>query len=74
MAHLRRLGYLVAGVEVFIPAVQRHRDLFGIGDVLGVHPRHRSVLLVQCTSDPHIGDRLKRVQDSENRRSAEGQS
>jgi hypothetical protein len=61
MAYLRRLGYLAARVEVYLPAVQRHRDLFGIGDVLGVHPRDRSVLLVQCTTAGHVADRLRRV-------------
>jgi hypothetical protein len=61
MAHLRRLGFVTARVEVYIPAVRRHRDLFGIGDVIGVHPRDRAVLLVQCTSDAHVADRLKRV-------------
>jgi hypothetical protein len=61
MRHLRRLGFLPATCERWIPGRNIRVDLFGIGDVLGVHPRDRAVLLVQCTSDAHVGDRLKRV-------------
>ena len=49
-------------VEVYIPAVKRHRDLFDIGDILGIYPRDRAVLQAQCASDGHIADRLKCVQ------------
>jgi hypothetical protein len=35
--------------------------LFGVGDVLAVHPDDRVTLLVQCTSSAHVGDRLRRV-------------
>jgi hypothetical protein len=62
LAHLRRLGFTAARVEVYIPAVRQHRDLFGIGDVLGVHPRDRAVLLIQATTDAHVANRLRRVQ------------
>jgi hypothetical protein len=61
LAHLRRLGFLAARVEVYLPAVRRHRDLFGVADVLAVHPRDRQLLLVQATSAPHVPDRLRRV-------------
>ena len=61
LAYLRRLGFLAAKVEVFIPAVRRHRDLFGIADCIGVHPGDRRVLLVQCTSAAHVSDRLRRI-------------
>jgi hypothetical protein len=60
--HLRRLGYsLAARVEVYIVQVQRHRDLFGVADVLAIHPRDRQVLLVQATTAGHVPDRLRRV-------------
>jgi hypothetical protein len=62
LAHLRRLGYLAARVEVYIPAVRRHRDLFGIADVIGIHPGERSMILVQATTAAHVPDRLRRVQ------------
>jgi hypothetical protein len=61
LAHLRRLGYLAASVERWIAQAGKKIDLFGIGDVLAVHPRERSVLLVQCTSDDDVSDRLMRV-------------
>jgi hypothetical protein len=49
-------------VERYIAPVRCKRDLFGIGDVLAVHPEERAVLLVQCTTDSHVSDRLKRIQ------------
>jgi hypothetical protein len=61
LVHLRRLGFLAATVEIWIPRVNRKRDLFGIGDVLAVHPRDKAVLLVQATTADHVADRLKRV-------------
>jgi hypothetical protein len=63
MQRLRQLGYLAARVEVYLPAVRRHRDLFGVADVLAVHPRERlPVLLVQATTAGHVPDRLRRLQ------------
>jgi hypothetical protein len=62
LAHLRRLGFLAAVVERWLPRVERKRDLFGIGDVLAIHPRDRLVLLVQATTAEHVADRLARVQ------------
>jgi hypothetical protein len=58
---LRRQGYLAAPVERYIPQVQKKLDLFGVADVLAVHPRDRVVLLVQATSADHVSDRLARV-------------
>jgi hypothetical protein len=62
LQELRRLGYLAAVVERWLPRVERKADLFGIGDVLAVHPRDRQLLLVQCTSAAHVPDRVRRVQ------------
>jgi hypothetical protein len=62
LARLRQLGFLADVCERFIAAVQRKRDLFGVADVIAVHPRDRLMLLVQATSRPHVGDRLKRLQ------------
>ena len=59
--YLRRLGFVAAPCELFIPAVQRKRDLFGIADVIGFHVRDRQPLLVQCTSLAHVRDRLARI-------------
>jgi hypothetical protein len=58
---LRRRGYLAAVVERWLPRVRRRLDLFGVGDVLAVHPRERVILLVQATSRAHVSDRLKRA-------------
>src|SRR5438046_3151706 len=47
---LRKLGFVADVVERTVTTPDRtfKRDLFGIGDVLGVHPRDRLVLLVQA--------------------------
>jgi hypothetical protein len=60
LAYLRRNGYLAAAVERWIAQVGKKRDLFGVGDLLAVHPKDKVFLLVQVTSLPHVGDRLKR--------------
>src|SRR5262245_20122745 len=62
LAYLRQLGYLAAVTERFIAQARKKIDLFGIADILAVHPRERSVLLVQCTTAAHVGDRLRRIQ------------
>lgn len=59
--HLRQLGFTATVCESWIPKVEKRRDLFGIADVIAVHPRDGIVLLVQATSLGHVGDRLARV-------------
>ena len=58
LAYLRRLGYLAAVVELWIPGANVRRDLFGFADVLAVHPRDRLFLLVQATTTDHAAHRL----------------
>jgi hypothetical protein len=58
---LRKLGFTAAVVERRIPGCFTTRDLFGIGDILGVHPGERVVLLIQTTTRDHLADRLRRV-------------
>jgi hypothetical protein len=56
---LRRLGFIADVVERWLPHVDRRHDLFHFGDVLAAHPRDRVILIVQCTTRQHLGDRLK---------------
>jgi hypothetical protein len=63
LALLRRAGFLADVVERWIPRANVRRDLFGIGDVLAVHPRRREILLLQVTSGAHVGDRLAKVRE-----------
>jgi hypothetical protein len=58
---LRRSGFLAEVVEKWIPRVNKRRDLFGIGDVLGVHPIRREFLLVQSTSASNVSARLEKA-------------
>ena len=61
LARLRKLGYHAGIVERRLPRCFITRDLFGIADVLAVHPGERTVLLVQATTAAHLADRLRRV-------------
>jgi hypothetical protein len=63
LVHLRRLGFLADVVERWLPRANRKRDLFGVADVLAVHPRDQLILLVQATTAAHVADRLRRVQE-----------
>jgi hypothetical protein len=60
---LRKLGYTAAVVERRLPNCFTTQDLFGIGDVLGVHPGERIILLVQTTSASNFAKRLRRVRE-----------
>jgi hypothetical protein len=62
LALLRRSGYLAEVVERWIPRANRRRDLFHLGDVLGVH-RHRqpAFLLVQATSLANVSSRVAKA-------------
>lgn len=58
---LRKLGYLAAVVESWVPRINVRRDLFGLADVLAIHPRDKLVLLVQATSDANVSARLRKI-------------
>jgi hypothetical protein len=58
LAYLRRLGYLAAAVERWIPGANVRADLWHFADVLAVHPRDRLFLLVQATTTDHAAHRL----------------
>jgi len=53
---------LLSVVEKWLP-IERRRDLFGIGDVLGVHPRGE-FLLVQCTSASNVSARVAKARST----------
>jgi hypothetical protein len=58
---LRRHGYTAEPVERWLPRVNVRRDLFHVGDVLGVHPTRREILLVQATSLGNISTRITKA-------------
>jgi hypothetical protein len=61
LTYLRRLGYLPAVVESWVPHANLRRDLFGFADVLAVHPRDKLFLLVQVTTAGHLAGRLAKA-------------
>lgn len=58
---LRAEGFLVATVEKWIPGMNIRQDLFGFGDLLAVSPSKRRFLIVQVTTWPNVGARLKKA-------------
>jgi hypothetical protein len=63
LALLRKQGFIVEVVEKRVPGCGISRDLFGIADVLAIHPEQHIVLLVQTTTADHFANRLRRVQE-----------
>lgn len=61
---LREQGYLAAVVEKWNPHARIRQDLFGIIDVLGVHPEHGTIAL-QSTSDSNLSARVKKMREHE---------
>jgi len=51
LKELRKRGYMAAVVEKVNPWVKIRQDLFGIIDVIGVHPVKKEVIGVQATTD-----------------------
>ena len=64
LALLRKEGYLVSVVEKWNPHARIRQDLFGFIDILAI--RENETLAVQCTSDGHVSDRVKKITDHEN--------
>jgi hypothetical protein len=58
---LRKLGFLPAVVESWVPKIERRRDLWGFGDILACHPRDRLFLIVQATSMGNVSARLNKA-------------
>ncbi len=58
---LRRLGYLPAIVERWIPGANVRRDLYGCIDIVAIQANEHGVLGIQATSLPNISARLKKA-------------
>jgi hypothetical protein len=55
---LRHAGFISGVVERWLPGVNLRSDLWGFADVLAVHPRERTFLLVQATTIANMASRL----------------
>lgn len=62
---LREAGYTVAIVEHWNPHARIRQDLFGIIDIVAIHPKIFGVLGVQTTSLANISARVKKAQLNE---------
>lgn len=58
---LRQSGFTADVVERWLPKIDRRRDLFGIGDLIGVHPIRREILLVQTTTRSNLSARITKA-------------
>lgn len=58
LAYLRKLGYHAQVVEKYNPFARVRQDLFGIIDIVAVHPEEKGVLGVQTTTSSHLSSRI----------------
>lgn len=58
---LREQGYTAAVVEHWNQYAHVRQDLFGFADVVALHPDHRGVLAVQCTTGANTGARTHKL-------------
>jgi hypothetical protein len=61
LALLRAEGFTAAVVERWNPHAWVRQDLFGLFDLLAVHPDRPGVLGVQCTSTDHQAQRMAKA-------------
>lgn len=61
---LRENGYFVEFVQHYNYRLHIYNDLFGFLDVLGL--RKGEIIGVQCTTKPHISERVKKITNHEN--------
>jgi hypothetical protein len=61
MKLLRAEGFIVATVERWLPRIERRSDCFGFGDLLACRPRDKAIVLVQVTTLPCLGARIKKA-------------
>lgn len=57
-------GFMCEEVERLIPGTNLKRDLFGVLDLLAIHPQQGLVVGLQVTSSDHRANRLKKIQAS----------
>ena len=61
LKELRSAGYIAQVVEKWNPFAKVRQDLFGVIDIVAVHPDLIGVLGVQCTTKAHIKERLAKA-------------
>ena len=57
-------GWMAAKVEFYNAYIKRMNDLFGVIDVLAVHPVTKEVIGIQATSRENTSARIKKIQES----------
>jgi len=61
---LRAEGYLCAIVEHWNQFAHVRQDLFGIIDIVAIHPQHKGVFGIQCTDDSSVSKHLKKAKEN----------
>jgi hypothetical protein len=62
-AWLREQGYVVDSVERWIPGANIRKDLYGLFDLVALHPAHVGVLGIQVTSRSNAASRRTKMQE-----------
>ena len=63
LALLRKQGYTAQVVEKWNMWSKTRVDLFGVIDIIAIHPDYRGCLGVQATSRGHINARKKKIEE-----------
>lgn len=68
LAELRKRGYMAAVVEKFNSFIKIRQDLFGILDIIAVHPIKKEVLGIQATSEKggNVSKHQKKIEGNKN--------
>jgi len=61
LAYLRGKGYTCYVAESYNAFSKRRNDLFGWIDIVALHPDHKGVLGVQCTTGSNLSARIKKA-------------
>ncbi len=62
LRELRNAGFTAEVVERWNPHARIRQDLFGIIDIVALNGP--TTLAVQCTSAPHVAERVRKIADS----------
>lgn len=65
LAYLRKQGYVCDIVERYNSFSKTRKDLFGMFDIIAIHPEAKGVLGVQTTSTGNMTARVKKCQANE---------
>jgi hypothetical protein len=65
LKHVREIGYTAEVVEKIVPKTFIRRDLYGVGDILAVHPEKKRIALIQAKSYTDLQKGVRKALEEE---------